>query len=107
MKIILVLSFVGFAITGCALTESVVEDTSRDVAKGAVNSVIEQKFPGVDAAPYTDCIIDNATTDEIFSLAKDAVFGYGDAAISLVLEIAGRPATSRCFARNALRSVLG
>ncbi len=90
-----------------ACSNPLVEDTSRDVAKGVVNDVVSARFPGVDAAPYTDCIIDNASGDEIFTLAQHALTNNTTAAASTVLEIAGRPATSQCIAQNALVSLLG
>ena len=90
----------------CGNVENTVEQTSRDLAKGVVNGVIQQKFPGVNAAPYTDCIIDNASLDEIVQLAQGAVTG-GAGATTLVLEIAGRPATTQCITQNALGVVLG
>lgn len=93
-------------LVACSDVNNVVEKTSRDVAKGVVNGVIQQKFPGVNAAPYTDCIIDNASLDEVLQLAQSAVTG-GNVATSLVLEIAGRPATTQCIAQNALGAVLG
>ena len=104
---ILAIAFFSVALFGCSLAPGVVEQTSRDVAKGIVNSVIQQKFPGVNAAPYTDCIIDNASTDEILRLAQGAVAGSTDAATTLVLDIASRPATTQCLAQNALVTALG
>jgi len=76
---------------------------ARDVAKGVVNSVVQTRFPGVNAAPYTDCIIDNATGPEIVQIAEAAVLGTSQATTDLVVGIAGRPDTVRC----ALNSSLG
>ena len=90
-----------------ACSNPLVEDTSREVAKGAVNDVVSTRFPGVNAAPYTDCIIDNASTDEILSLAQSALTNNTNAAANTVLTIAGRPGTSTCIAESALTSLLG
>jgi hypothetical protein len=76
---------------------------ARDAAKGVVNSVVQTRFPGVNAAPYTDCIIDNATGPEIVQIAEAAVLGATQATNDLVVRIAGRPETVRC----ALNSSLG
>lgn len=92
-------------LSGCA--NPIVENTSRDIAKGAVNDVVASRFPGVNAAPYTDCIIDNATGDEVFSLAQNALTNNTAAAADLVFKIAGRPDTSNCIAQSALASLLG
>lgn len=76
---------------------------ARDAAKGVVNSVVQTRFPGVNAAPYTDCIIDNATTPEIVEIAEAAVLGMTQATNDLVVRIASRPETVRC----ALNSSIG
>ena len=107
MKPIVATLVAGWVLTGCALTESVVEDTSRDIAKDVVNTTVQQRFPGANTAQFTDCIIDNASVDEIFTLAQSAVLGTGETAASLVIEIAARPATTQCIAAGALASVLG
>lgn len=95
------------ALGGCQASDALVQEASRSAAKSVVNGVISQRFPRVNAAPYTDCIIDNASTQEIVSLATGAVTGADEATVSTVLDIAGRPDTSNCIARNALGSVLG
>lgn len=90
-----------------ACANPLVEDTSRDVAKGVVNDVVATRFPGVNAAPYTDCIIDNASSDEIFSLAQNALTQNTNGAAATVLQIAQRPDTTNCIAQSALSSFLG
>lgn len=76
---------------------------ARDVAKGVVNGVVQSRFPGVDAAPYTDCIIENATSAEIIEIGQAALTGATPATTDLVVTIAGRPETVRC----ALNSSMG
>ncbi len=107
MKNILISGFFLLLIAGCDTSNILVEQTSRELAKGVVNSAVQQQFPGVNATPYTNCIIDNSSTDELFRLAQSALDRTSDAAVSLVLEIASRPATSQCIAQNALGSILG
>lgn len=75
---------------------------ARDAAKGVVNNVVQSRFPGVDAAPYTDCIIDNASSGEILEIGQAALIGTTPATTNLVVEIASRPDTVRCAANNAL-----
>jgi len=94
---------VTLGLAGCMSTESAVEVSARTAARSVVNSVVAQRFPGVDAAPFTDCIIDNATTQEIFELAKGAVaVAPSNDAVSTVVTIAGRPAATKCIAQNAI-----
>lgn len=75
---------------------------ARDAAKGVVNNVVQTRFPGVNAAPFTDCIIDNATGSEIVTIAEAALLGVTPATTNLVVEIAGRPDTVRCAVNNSL-----
>ena len=70
---------------------------ARDAAKGVVNTVVRTRFPGLNAAPVTDCIIDNATIPEVVAIAEAAVTGVTPATTNLVVEIASRPETVRCI----------
>ena len=87
------------ALAGCVQGDTVIQDTSRTVAKGVVNQIISSRLPGVNAAPYTDCIIDNASTAEILNVAGAAATGVTGQTVDIVLGIAQRPATLDCLAR--------
>ena len=100
MRFVLFISL--FVLTGCAATQDAVTAASRNTAKGVVNDVVAQKFPGVSVAPVTDCVIDNATTGELLSLSKAAVIGVTPDTNATVLEIAKRPATAQCITKNGL-----
>jgi predicted ThiF/HesA family dinucleotide-utilizing enzyme len=75
---------------------------ARDAAKGVVNTVVQTRFPGVNAAPFTDCIIDNASGSEIVTIAEAAVLGVTPRTTNLIVDIAGRPDTVRCAVNNSL-----
>ncbi len=75
-------------------------EVTRNAAKSVVNDVIEDKAPGVNAAPVTDCIIDNATGSEIVEIAGAAVTGVTDTTVALVLEITTRSDTITCLIEN-------
>lgn len=90
-----------------ACTPAMQDDLARDAAKTAVRPVLEQRFPGVPLEPATDCIIDNATSNEILSLAADAVTGPTANTVEIVTDIAARPATIRCLAEEGLPVLLG
>ena len=79
---------------------------ARDVAKSAVNPIVASRFPGVPLEPATNCVIDNASAGEIFTLAQAAGSGANDAAARLVLDIASRPATIQCLATDGLPVLL-
>jgi len=75
---------------------------ARDAAKGVVNSAVQARFPGVDARPLTDCIIDNASSAEIIQIAEGAIVGANLATTNLIVRIAERPETVRCTVNKSL-----
>jgi hypothetical protein len=104
MRFVCIMGGAAMLLSGCLQDLGPAGDMlARDAAKGVVNSVVQTRFPGVNAAPYTDCIIDNATGSEIVEIAEAAVLGTTQATTDLVVGIAGRPDTVRC----ALNSTLG
>ena len=81
---------------------NVVQDGARAVARQSVNSAVAAKLPGVDASPVTDCIIDNATLDELVTIARSATLSanpVGDV-WPVVQTVAGRRATLECFSES-------
>ena len=82
-------------ITG-GVTQSA-EELARDQAKSVVNGVVSNRLPGVDVSAATDCIIDNATLSEVFSIAKASVTGPDDQTVTTILDIAQRPDTAKCL----------
>jgi len=91
------------ALTGCSAANDVADTIARDRAKTVVNGVVEQRFPGVNAAPVTDCIIDAASAGDILSLARDSLGGVQPAPVELVVDIASRPAPVQWIAANSMR----
>ncbi|HEY0214609.1 MAG TPA: succinate dehydrogenase [Paenirhodobacter sp.] len=78
------------------------EALARSQAKTVVNSVVAQKMPGVNAAPVTDCVIDNASMSEIYTISKGAVVGVDATTVNTVMTIAKRPDTLNCITKNGL-----
>lgn len=95
-----------FALSGC-VTDGIVQDTSRQAAKSVVTPIVVDRFPGRNTEAYSNCVIDNATTNEIFSLAKAAVTGVDQDTINTVTDIGFRVDTLKCFAKVELGSSLG
>ena len=95
--------FLPVALSACVAGEAAMQDTSRALARSAVNSAAQQYFPGVDVSPFTDCVINNATTSEIVQLARAASAGSSGAteALPVVRTIAERPETAKCLLGNA------
>ncbi|WP_147127032.1 succinate dehydrogenase [Shimia ponticola] len=78
------------------------EEIARDQAKTVVNDVVESRLPGVNVSAATDCIIDNASLSEVFSIAKASVTGPDEATVSTILDIAKRPDTAKCLVSATL-----
>ena len=91
------------ALAGCLQDIGPTGDAlARDAAKGVVNSAVQTRFPGVDARPLTDCIIDNASSAEIIQIAESAIVGTSAATTNLIVKIAERPETVRCTVNKSL-----
>ncbi len=89
-----------------ACTPAQQDELTRDAAKRAVRPVLEERLPGVPLEPATDCIIDNASSGELLSLASDAVTGPTANTVEIVSDIATRPETVRCLATEGLPVLL-
>ena len=89
-------------LTGCGVVSEATDDLARQQAKSAVGQVVVNRFPGANVTPVTDCIIDAASAGEILSLAGASVTGVTQSTINMVIDIAARPDTASCLARNSL-----
>ena len=87
---------------GCEAANRAADTVAREQAKTVVNGVVTEKFPGVNAAPVTDCIIDAASAGEILSIAGASVTGVDASTAELVVEIAARPDAVQCIAANSI-----
>lgn len=85
-------------LSGCGAADTV----ARDQAKSVVNGVVTERFPTVNPAPVTDCIIDAASAGEILELGSAAVTGVTASTVETVLTIATRPEAISCLARNGV-----
>jgi len=98
------LAALAFTAAGCTLQEQV-DNTTRSAALRTVVSVSEDKFPGVNVEPYAACVINQASSGEILSLAGAAVTGITDSTVETVAEIAARPDAVKCIARESLGNI--
>ncbi len=80
-------------------TPTVLDAGSRQVARAAINAQMAQRLQGVDVTPYTDCVVNNATTAELIDIAQASNAGLGTA--DSVAAIVSRPATTQCIAAVA------
>jgi len=103
MRMIATLVALPMLLAGCMQDLGATGDVlARDAAKNVVNSTVQARFPGVDARPLTDCIIDNASSGEIIQIAESAIVGSNHATTNLIVQIAQRPDTVRCTVNNSL-----
>jgi predicted ThiF/HesA family dinucleotide-utilizing enzyme len=95
----------GLSLAAC--TPQAQDALARDRAKMVVNDVVERQFPGVNAAPVTDCIIDAASAREILAIAGASVTGVTERTAEQVLEIARRPEAVQCIAERSIALLAG
>lgn len=101
MRILMTLS-ISVSLGACVQANDAADTVARNTAKGVVNGVVGQRFPGVNAAPVTDCVIDNASRFEIFDIAKADATGVTPETVETVTTIASRPETVQCISKNGL-----
>lgn len=75
-----------------------VSDATRSAARRVVNVEMARRLPGRNVAPYTACVLDNASMAEVTDLA--GLSGQPGAADAVAV-IVKRPAASQCIARVA------
>jgi len=103
------LSLVGVGLmflTACG-DDGLADTLARDQARNVVNPILAERFPGVPLEPASNCVIDNASASEIFTLASSSVTGVGAEETELVIDIATRPDTIKCFLEDGISPFLG
>ncbi len=96
----LTLTSVVFSLTACVGVQDLADQIARQQARTYVNAEVQQRFPGVDATPITNCVIDNANAQEIITIAGGIALGNTDAATNTVNTVLQRPGTLQCAAGN-------
>ena len=110
MRLPLILTAAALALSGCVVqnpgmapppvipqVKPAPDMAIRNSARLVVNREMAKRLPGANVAPYTDCVMQNASTAELASIADAGATGAGDAVASIV----GRPATTQCIAGAA------
>ncbi|MFX0541702.1 succinate dehydrogenase [Roseovarius sp. S4756] len=90
------------ALTACTAANDAADTVARNQAKTVVNGYVATNFPGVKAAPVTDCIIEAADAREILQIASGAITGVDAALAEQIGQIARRPEALQCIAQNSL-----
>jgi hypothetical protein len=89
-----------------ACTPAARDDFTRAAARNAIRPVVAERLPGVNAEPAIDCVLDNASTDELLALASDSLTGPTATTVENVTAIASRPQTLNCLAADGLPALL-
>jgi hypothetical protein len=80
------------------------DQAARNTSKSAVNEAILTRFPQVPkelVVPFTDCVVENATAEEINVLARYAVIGPDDTTANVIRGVLARPQTQQCLSARA------
>lgn len=108
MRLSLILTIATLAVSGCVVQNPGMapppaplppvatpnpDAAVRSSARVVINRQMAKNMPGIDIAPYTDCVVQNATTAELAGIADSA------SPSAPIAEIVKRPATSACLGR--------
>lgn len=110
MRLPVILSVAALALSGCVVQNPAgmppapvppmagpaPDAAVRSSARVVINREMARRLPGANVAPYTDCVMQNATTAELAGIADAS-----DNASSAVAAIVARPATTQCIASAA------
>lgn len=93
MRGVLLVAVLGVA----ACTEP--EDETPQVFELSAAAVVRAMYPGINAPPVANCIVDNATTEELDAVAT-TVSESDDLRFDTVRAILARDETQECIERN-------
>lgn len=93
-------------LTACVSVQNVADQLAREQARQFVNAEVAQRFPGVNVTPISNCVINNASAQEILTIAGGTAFGDTATASTTVGTILQRPETLQCASGNVLEGLL-
>ena len=94
------------ALGATACTPQAQDQLARDAARSAITPVLAERFPAVPLEPALDCVLDNANSVQIRSLALDSVTGPTESSVQIVTDIVSQPETLTCLAADGLPALL-
>jgi hypothetical protein len=106
MRALAIMAALAMGLAGCSTANDMADDLARGRAKAVVNGYVASNYPGLNAAPITDCIIEAADAREILQIASATVTGLDAGTAEQISQIAQRPEALQCIAQNGL-SLLG
>lgn len=89
------------ALSACSPQE-VADKVAARAAETVVRPVVDDGLTGAQADAATNCVITNASPDELRALARDVAVEAGSSTEANIRAIAARPATLACLAQAGL-----
>ncbi|MHA7875916.1 hypothetical protein [Roseivivax sp.] len=83
------------------------DQLARAAAKSTVNRVVLARYPELPLEPAINCVIDNASSEQLLSLAADSVTGPTESSAEVVTAILRRPTTVQCLGAATLTGLGG
>lgn len=82
------------------------DEIARSAARSTTSRVLVERLPGVPLQPAVNCVINNASAQQILALAADSVTGPTESTFQVVSGILQQPETLRCLAAEGLPALL-
>lgn len=82
------------------VTTAPAESSTRTAATDVINREMAKRLPGRNVGPYSDCVLNNASTAELADIARLGA-NNSSAASASVASVVARPATTQCIAKLA------
>lgn len=83
--------------------QAMADNVGRRAASTVVLPVLQRDMPTPQAQKATDCIVQNASADEVRALARDVAVVAGTLTEANIRAIAARPETQACLVANGVR----
>jgi len=80
-----------------ACNQDKVDEISRKAAGHVIKPVVQAQLPGVPTDAAVDCVLENATDEQVLALAADAVGGPTASTKEVVASIIAKPEALRCL----------
>lgn len=82
--------------------QQLADEVTRTAAKSVVLPVVQQRLPGPQAEAVAVCVIDNASSGELVSLARDVGTRAGTTTVQTIAGVLQRPDTLQCVLRAGI-----
>ncbi|WP_226622003.1 hypothetical protein [Alloyangia pacifica] len=96
----------GLVLVLAACSAQTQDQIARQAAKSTVARVVADRYPGVPVEPALDCVIDNASSTQIYALAADSIGGPTASTVEVVSDIVSKPETLTCLAAEGLPALI-